>query len=313
MNGGQGNEVPREAGLPPSAHGKIGPILTWLTKHITAFAVSAVFALLIAGFTLIYPEPSVSTVVVGLVIFAFGLALFLAWLYHLRWSFKGARFLRFAIILCTVLSFGWLAIDRYAWAHRRYATKPPITYPWLSVNSWKMDGQRINEVFLRAYVREYPSPPGNLMPLSSLYNLRITVITPLNLRPTGQGFDVCVVSRPTFPEEWTNTASNEMPLRGLGLKEGVTILEMSGTSRNASWFGLLIINNKGNELDWEGTLGGTVMDPDTGDRESILVGETHTGGKSTQQSRGQLAVTPELFSLTNPNAAKELCLSSPLP
>lgn len=133
----------------------------------------------------------------------------------------------------------------------------PISYPWLSTNTWIMDGDRVNAVRLQVLVRDDPPSPEarrGAMTLSSLHNLSMAVSTPVAVTPDG-GWYSCRVGELNV-SEWNNHNAISKPLSILPLKNEATVLEVSASSRNANWLGVVVIQHKGDHLDWEAFLGG---------------------------------------------------------
>ena len=169
---------------------------------------------------------------------------------------------------------------------------PPKSYPWLSTNTFVgMDGQRIKAVQLHVFVREEPVSPEILkgaMPLSSLYDLNLRVFTPQLV--TQNGTYSCFVGQPIKAVEWNNSDATQKPVGIFQLQQDTNVLEFSGSSRNATWRGTVLIHSNGN---WEESLIGWV---DIGrGHEPVRVEETRKNNVTVSKLEHPIQVTPELL------------------
>lgn len=92
-----------------------------------SFVVGAIFALIAGGYQRIFPEPSVGTVLFGLVLWLVALIFILHWFLSLHiWTFRHSRLTRIFLGVLIIFCFGWFAYGRYTWARRRFSTQPVV-------------------------------------------------------------------------------------------------------------------------------------------------------------------------------------------
>ena len=169
---------------------------------------------------------------------------------------------------------------------------PPISYPWLSANTIVgKSGEKITAVQLHLVVREDPPSregPENATPLSSLYDLNVTVFEPQIVTPTGPYF--CSVAKPLKVVEWNNSDAIRSPVGVFQLKRETNVLWFTGSSRGATWEGAAVIDRNG---DWEETLTGWVSSGKN--RQRVRVEEARRNGKTLGKLDHPVRITPELL------------------
>jgi len=167
---------------------------------------------------------------------------------------------------------------------------PPKSYPWLSTNTF-VNGQKFKAVQLHVMVREDPPSPesrNGIMPLSSLYDLNVTVFTPQLVTPNGPYS--CSVGQAIKAVEWNNSDAVSKPVGIFPLQRDTNILEIYGSSRNATWQGIVVIHGNGN---WEESLTGWV-DTARG-HEPVRIEETRKDNVTVSKLEHPMEITPELL------------------
>jgi hypothetical protein len=169
---------------------------------------------------------------------------------------------------------------------------PPNSYPWVSTNTIAaMDGQTLKAVELHVIVREDPGTPESrkgVAALSSLYDLNVMVFAPLVVAKNGPY--LCSVGQIIKAAEWNNHGAMFKPVGIFQLQRDTNVLEILGSSRNATWQGTIVIHSNG---DWEESLTGWVGTARS--RERIRVEETRKNNVTVSKLAHPIEVTPELL------------------
>jgi hypothetical protein len=167
---------------------------------------------------------------------------------------------------------------------------PPISYPWVSTNTFILDeNKQISEVQLHLWVREDPLTAESrkgIASILSLYNLNLSVSTPMLVLPNG-GLYTCSVGQ-VSAAEWNNHNATQNPLAIVRLQRDTTVLQVSGSSRNATWQGIILMHKNG---DWQESLGGWV-DAGRG-KQAVRVEESRKNNKTVYKLEQPIQFTPE--------------------
>jgi hypothetical protein len=154
-----------------------------------------------------------------------------------------------------------------------------------------MDGKRIKAVQLHIFVREDPASAESkkgAASLSSLYDLNLIVTTPQIVTKSGPYF--CPVAQPVKAAEWNNSDAIQKPVGIFELQRDTDVLEIRGSSRNATWQGVVVLHSNG---DWEESLTGWIKT--ASGTEPISVEETRKNTVTIPRLKDRIELTPDLL------------------
>jgi hypothetical protein len=151
----------------------------------------------------------------------------------------------------------------------------PIPYAYLAFPERKLDEQGGLSLGLHMMVRDYPTTGDarrGIVSLSSLQHVTAIAATPIYVSPIDDGWCSCIIGQVADVSEWNNDDGLRNRLGEITTTAGTHIIEFQTTTRNGLSTGVVILNIRDHDLDYEEWISGTVLA--SGEKNIFRVRET---------------------------------------
>ncbi len=150
-----------------------------------------------------------------------------------------------------------------------------LAYAYIALPERMDDGHGGLSLGLHMMIRDYPTTEDarhGIGSLSSLEHVSAIATTPVYVSPIDDGWCSCIIGQVADVSEWNNDDGLRYRLGEITATTGTHIIEFQTTTRNGVSTGVVILNTRDLDLDYEEWISGTVQA--SGEKSIFRVHET---------------------------------------